>query len=155
MSTQNPYSPPQVTESLAPVGSPLFGDLDDKALNKLYYRSCNVTAIALLLSFGVVALAGMIAMPDVDPGLPKPVFIVLAVFYMIAIIGILMRTSWGRVMGIIVCIISLINIPFGTLIGVVGLFAFIKAPNLFGHGRVLHKDLKTEFRLRKKARKAA
>ena len=58
-------------------------------------------------------------------------------------------------MGIIVCILTLINIPLGTVIGVVGLFAFIKAPNLFGSGRVLHKDLKTEFKLRKKARKAA
>jgi hypothetical protein len=58
-------------------------------------------------------------------------------------------------MGIIVCVLTLINIPLGTLIGIVGLFAFIKAPNLFGPGRVLHKDLKTEYKLRKKARKAA
>jgi hypothetical protein len=41
------------------------------------------------------------------------------------------------------------------VIGVVGLFAFIKAPNLFGSGRVLHKALKAEFKLREKARKAA
>jgi hypothetical protein len=153
---QNPYSPPLVTESLAPVGNPQFGDLEDKALNKLYYRSCNVVGIGVLLSFGVVLLAVAAALPEADlGGLPKLVFMGLALFYMVAIIGIFKRTSWGRIMGILVCILSLINIPLGTIIGAVGLFAFIKAPNLFGHGRVLHKDLKAEFKLRKKARKAA
>ncbi|MGL4400798.1 MAG: hypothetical protein ACRCXD_13080 [Luteolibacter sp.] len=156
MSLQNPYSPPQVIDSLAPIGNLQFGDLDDKALNKLYYRSCNVTGIAVLLSFGVVVMAGVVAMPEADlDGLPKWVFIGLALFYVIAIIGLLKRSSWGRIMGILVCILSLISIPLGTIIGVVGLFAFIKAPNLFGRGRVLHKDLKAEFKLRKKAKKTA
>jgi hypothetical protein len=35
------------------------------------------------------------------------------------------------------------------------LFAFVRASNLFGFGLMLHKDLKAEFKLRKKARKAA
>jgi hypothetical protein len=96
-----------------------------------------------------------ISLPGADLGFPRPVFIGLALFYLVAIIGMLKRTSWGRVMGIIVCILTLINIPLGTLIGIVGLFAFIKAPNLFGPGRVPHKDLKTEYKLRKKARKGA
>jgi hypothetical protein len=155
MNTQNPYAPPQVIESLVPAGNPQFNTLDDKTLNKLYYRSCNVSGIALLLSFGLVVLAVLIAMPEVDLALPKPVFMGLAVFYLVAIIGMLKRTTWGRVMGIIVCILSLLSIPLGTVIGVVGLFAFIKAPDLFGPGRVRHKDLKTEFKLRKKAKKAA
>jgi hypothetical protein len=155
MNTQNPYSPPLATDSPAFGGNSQFSDLDDKALNKLYYRSCNVSGIAILLLFGLVFLVIAIAMPETDLGLPKPVFMGLALFYLIAIIGMFMRTSWGRVMGIIVCILTLINIPLGTVIGIVGLFAFIKAPNLFGSGRVLHKDLKTEFKLRKKARKAA
>jgi len=155
MNEQNPYSPPEVIETLVPDGNPQFGELDDKAFNKLYYRSCNVSGIALLLSFGLIVLVGMIAVPQVELALPKPVFMGLALFYLVAIIGIFMRTSWGRIMGIIVCIFSLINVPLGTLIGVVGLFAFIKAPNLFGPERVRHKDLKTEFKLRKMAKKAA
>ncbi len=155
VNTHNPYSPPEVIETLVPEGDPQFGDLDDKALNKLYYRSCNVTGIAVLLSFGLVVLVAAISLPGADLGFPRPVFIGLALFYLVAIIGMLKRTSWGRVMGIIVCILTLINIPLGTLIGIVGLFAFIKAPNLFGPGRVPHKDLKTEYKLRKKARKGA
>jgi hypothetical protein len=155
MENPNPYAPPQVTDSLALGENPHFSDLDDKAFKKLYYRSCNISGITLLLSFGLIAIAAVIALPDADANLPKPVFIGLGLFYLASIIGLFKRTSWGRILGIIVCSLSLLSIPLGTIIGIMGLFAFIKAPNLFGSGRVLHKDLKAEFKLRKKWRKAS
>lgn len=58
-------------------------------------------------------------------------------------------------MGIITCSLSVLNIPLGTIIGIAGLFAFIKAPELFGQNRVTHKSLKQEFKNRKQAAKAA
>ena len=61
-------------------------------------------------------------------------------------VGLLKRTSWGRICGIVVCVISLINIPLGTLIGVMGLFAFVKAKELFGPERITHEEVKTAFK---------
>jgi hypothetical protein len=66
-----------------------------------------------------------------------------------AVVGLFKRTAWGRILGIIVCVISLINIPIGTAIGAFGLFAFFGAPELFGSNRVTHRELKTEFKLQK------
>ena len=40
----------------------------------------------------------------------------------------------------------LVSIPFGTLIGIVGLFAFFKAKELFGPDRIHHRDLKIAFK---------
>lgn len=56
-----------------------------------------------------------------------------------------MRLPW-RICGIVVCVISLINIPLGTLIGVMGLFAFVKAKELFGPERITHEEVKTAFK---------
>ena len=40
----------------------------------------------------------------------------------------------------------LLSIRFGTLIGIVGLFAFFKAKELFGPDRIHHRDLKIAFK---------
>ncbi|MEM0896914.1 MAG: hypothetical protein AAGJ79_08500 [Verrucomicrobiota bacterium] len=150
MSETNPYEAPQ-SDVAAPIPETYqFKDLDFKQLKKLYYRSCNVNGITGLLVLGLIFIVIASFMPDIVAEGLQLVFIGLAVFYAVTIFGLFKRTSWGRILGIIVCIISLINIPIGTLIGVLGLFAFFGAPELFGPDRVLHKDLKSEFKLRKK-----
>jgi len=151
MDAQNPYSPPQVADFVIDHGNPAFADLDDKALTKLYYRSCNVDSASVAISFSVVIIG--IRLWFISPVEVKVAFCVLAPLYLTALIGIFLRTAWGRGAGIIICALGLINIPLGTLFGFMGLFAFIKAPCLFGPGRVTHQDLKAEFKLRKKARK--
>jgi hypothetical protein len=118
MNAQNPYSPPEVIDTLLPVGNPRFGDMDDKAFNKLYYRSCNVTAIALLLSLGFIVLSLVTLAPDENLNRAKPLFMGMALLYLIALIGIIKRTSWGRITGILACVPMLASIPIGTLIGV-------------------------------------
>jgi thiol:disulfide interchange protein len=153
MNSINPYSAPQSDISAPLVLDSQFGDLDAKSFNKLYYRSCNVTAFAVLLLVAIVFLATAIFGPRYSNAIPKYALIGACVFYLITSIGLFKRTSWGRIMGIIVSIISLISITLGTIIGIVGLFAFVKAPNLFGENKILHKDLKAEFKLRKKLKK--
>src|SRR6266496_947575 len=149
MNDTNPYSAPHTDVSTNFAGSGQLRELDFNQLKKLYHRSCNVNAITFLLGLGLIPLAIASLVPDIGHEVPRVIFIGFAVFIAVAVIGLFTRTSWGRILGIIVCIISLINIPIGTLIGIFGLFAFFGAPQLFGANRVTHKELKSEFKLRK------
>ena len=154
MSEQNPYTSPQSEIAQPTQGNAEFSNLDFNSLKKLYHRSCNVNAITFLLGLGLIFLLVASFLPS-DEGSHslRFVFIGLAVFYAIAIFGLFNRSSWGRILGIIVCIISLINIPIGTLIGIFGLFAFFGSPQLFGIDRIKHKALKSDFKLQKSNRK--
>jgi hypothetical protein len=51
---------------------------------------------------------------------------VLALPGLLAGYGLLKRTNWGRVLGIIVAIFGLINFPIGTAIGVYALFVLLQ-----------------------------
>lgn len=157
MSEQNPYAAPQTNVANPIIGDEQFKSLDFKELKKLYYRSCNVSSITFLLVLGLLFISTLFFIPDFWQGQEVQVFryilIGITVFYTITIVGLFLRTSWGRIMGIIVCFMALINIPFGTIIGAFGLFAFFCAPQLFGSNRITHKALKTEFKLQKKAQK--
>ena len=140
----NPYEAPK-----AEVGdkdlSGRFVNYTPAQVKKLYYRSCNINAIALIVAFGIVALATVLLIGD-EPVVLKVIFVALVVLYSVTFVGLLKRTSWGRICGIVVCVISLINIPLGTLIGVMGLFAFVKAKELFGPERITHEEVKTAFK---------
>lgn len=94
----------------------------------------------------------MMAFAGKSPGGLRLFFLGLLVFYVFAIVGTLKRTSWGRVLGIICCCLMLINVPIGTIIGVIGLFAFIKAKELFGPERITHAEVKQAFKDLKGAR---
>lgn len=44
---------------------------------------------------------------------------------LLAGIGLWMETEWGRILSIIVCALSLLNVPFGTALGVYGLWVLL------------------------------
>lgn len=44
----------------------------------------------------------------------------------IAGIGLLNYKSWSRILGLIVCIVKLFSIPFGTIIGVYGIWVLMQ-----------------------------
>lgn len=147
MNVTNPYSSPQtdVSTNLSVVDN--FRGLDFKQLKKLYYRSCNVNAITLLLGLGLIAMAMASMLPSLAD--IRLIIIGIAVYHAVAVTGLVKRTSWGRILGILACIIALISIPIGTIIGASGLLAFCGAPELFGVNRVTHRELKDEFNLQK------
>ena len=153
MNEPNPYTPPQ-SESVPPNGDgTALGGHDFKQLKKLYHRSSNVNVITFLLGLGLIFIVILSAIPDMGEDFPRFLLIGIAAFYAAAIVGLFKRTSWGRILGIIVCILSLVNIPIGTLIGAFGLFAFFGSPQLFGKDRLTHNELKAEFKLQKAALK--
>jgi len=154
MNETNPYAAPETDVSVSRDVTDKLQGLDFKQLKKLYYRSCNVNAITFLLGLAVILLVVVSMLPDTGQETTmKWVFMGLAAFYASAAVGLFRRTAWGRILGIIVSLLSLINIPIGTVIGACGLFAFFGAPELFGANRITHRELKSEFKLQKASMK--
>jgi hypothetical protein len=48
-------------------------------------------------------------------------------------IGLLQKTSWGRWVAIVAAVLSVIHLPFGTVIGVWTLVVLLSAPNALGY----------------------
>lgn len=166
MSVENPYEVPEVDQSqyAATIQDRIdeklrdYQSLDEKAFKKLYYRSCNISAIAFLMVLGIVVMSGIFFLiPDVREELLLGVGFIggLLLFQLVSAVGLILRTSWGRILGFVSCALMLTSIPIGTLIGIVGIFALAKGAELFGSNRVTHKELKAEFNLRKQQKKDA
>ena len=86
---------------------------------------------------GLAAFVGMsnpgdeavFAVPVIG-GIGGLVFIVLVVLSLpglIAGIGLLQLKPWGRILGIIVSALHLFNVPFGTVLGVYGLWTLLSS----------------------------
>jgi hypothetical protein len=97
---------------------------------------CLVTALFLLLAMGGAAgIVGATAEPD-EAAIAIPVLGIagtaLATFLVLFSLpglatgyGLLKQKSWARILGIVLSAISLINIPFGTIIGIYGLWVLL------------------------------
>ena len=100
-------------------------DMHVRVLGWLYIVS---NAILLLLGLtGLIFLTGLgYVSGDLDSvtvlgfigGVGFIFFAVLALPGMLAGYGLLKRTSWSRVLALVVAILSLINVPVGTAIGI-------------------------------------
>ncbi len=60
-------------------------------------------------AFGIIALVAMVMMF---------IFLAISLPSVIAGIGVLMRREWGRILALVVGVLSLIDIPFGTALGI-------------------------------------
>jgi hypothetical protein len=100
-----------------------------------------LSSITILAGVGVLALFGGIATmigasgsTDALPAIPLLggiggiiclLLILFGVPGVIAGIGMLKLRPWGRILGIVISAIDLIHIPFGTALGVYGLWALL------------------------------
>lgn len=92
-------------------------------------------ALTVLLVFGGLAgMAGRVADPEARLALPILgglggflflIVLVLSLPAVIAGIGLLQFKPWGRILGIIMSAINLLNVPVGTAIGIYGLWALL------------------------------
>jgi hypothetical protein len=92
-------------------------------------------ALALMLLFGVAAgSVGVSGDPDAALALPiigavgtgLVIFILaLSLPGLITGWGLLKLKSWARIVGIVLCALNLINIPFGTVLGAYGLWVLL------------------------------
>jgi hypothetical protein len=78
---------------------------------------------------------GRMGVPDMPGGPPvflRPLLSMIAVMLMVKSaagiatgIGLLQRQDWGRLLGIVLGVISLINVPFGTALGIYTLWVLV------------------------------
>jgi len=107
-----------------------------KILGAVYIALSGIAlCIALFLALAVgtaSAIVGQAADPN-DAAVALPIIGIagtaLVVFLvavslpgLIAGIGLLKRRPWARILGIIVAVLSLVNIPIGTIVGIYGLW---------------------------------
>ena len=92
-------------------------------------------AFAVVLIFGAgAASVGLSGDPDAQVALPiiglagtgLAIFLVLlGVPGIITGIGLLKLKPWARIVGIVLCALNLLNVPFGTLLGIYGLWVLL------------------------------
>ena len=88
----------------------------------------------LLLAGGAAGVVGVSGDPEAVEAIPiigmvgsfLMIFLLaLGVPKLIAGIGLLKYRPWARILAIVICAISLINIPFGTIFGAYGLWVLL------------------------------
>jgi hypothetical protein len=105
-------------------------------------------AIIVMLVFGGAAgIIGLAAGHESGAGIAIPIvgvvggfiFLILLITSLPAIlagVGLLQFASWGRILAIIVSALHLLNLPFGTALGIYGLWVLVgrETSSLFGSG---------------------
>lgn len=96
-----------------------------------------VVALGLLLMFGgIVGIVSTTGDPDAEIAVPilgaigGLIFVIVLVVSVPVIIagwGILNYREWGRILGIVVAVIELVNVPIGTAIGIYGLWVLLNS----------------------------
>jgi hypothetical protein len=96
-----------------------------------------IGVVVIALVFG--GAAGIVSMAADDPeatAIAVPVLgtvgtaiggliLILSLPDILVGIGLLDRRSWARILGIVLCLIGLLNFPFGTAVGVYGLWVLL------------------------------
>jgi hypothetical protein len=101
-----------------------------------------VSALALLFAAGVGAAFGIGAMAtaasgDEDAAIAIPIIGITGVFVTVMMValalpglitgwGLLSYKNWARIVGIVLCVINLLWFPFGTLMGIYGLWVLFQ-----------------------------
>ncbi len=91
---------------------------------------------ALIVGIGIGGAAGIVgATADADPavipilGLAGSVAVLvlltLSLPGLVAGVGLLKFQPWARILGIVLCAVNLINLPFGTIFGAYGLWVLL------------------------------
>jgi hypothetical protein len=140
-----------------------FKELSTSELKKIYFRSESIKSIAAII---VVAIVGWGFKADlfvryggeniVLKTLTHPLNITVLLLSILAFIGLIRRTFWGRIVGIVTCILWVgcavwfSRFSIFILFGIWGLFVLIPRGNLFGPHRIDAKEIKSEYKWRKK-----
>ncbi len=115
-----------------------------------------VSVMIALIFGGAAGIISMAATDDPDALLAVPIvglvgsMLVLLIFTLsipgiIAGIGLLKRRPWARIVTIVLSVLNLINIPFGTILGIYGLWVLLTedTARLFGAAPVAAPEVPT------------
>ncbi len=128
--------------------------LDIDQLVRFHKQSSHLYGFAMLALLGAGLGIVLPFLPNHEISLDG-LTIGLTGFFLVVAIGLIRRTEWGRIVGSLFTAILLVGFPIGTLIGIVGLRATLKAPELFGNARLTHKGLTRALKAAKAKQKQA
>jgi hypothetical protein len=131
---QTPFEqplPPQPPYPYYPTVNPIAGPV--KVIGIIY------AIFAVLSVFGALSMAvmGGVIMQGASmsgaPTLSGPLMTIVVVIVLLAAVlnaatayGLLARKSWGRTLAIVVSFVSLLSIPFGTILGGISLYFLMR-----------------------------
>ena len=154
--TENAFAPPRANLETREGPDGLW-DITFKEVRKLYLASVNIRALGVIYALGCVGLivtgTAMFANPGASGSVLQAynaILLVLGLLWLAGIITSYTRPRWGRWLGFVLCALMLLSIPYGTIIGILGLIAYAQGGKLFGPDRLLHKDVAAVYKLRKK-----
>lgn len=166
MTFDNAFAPPETDEPIVPVRTGPLAGMPWPELKTLYTRSCNVSSLeALLLVWSivlVVIVVGMAGSRSVHANAWWPLVFGLLILQVVSMIGFIWRTSWGRTIGMINCVLMVL-LGIGTALaggillivfGGVGIAACAGGGRLFGPQRIRHADLRHAYKQAKRARRS-
>jgi len=157
MTEENAYAPPRANLETQ-AGPQELWSMELKKLRRLYDASRSIRALGFLYALGTVGLfAGyeMLNSRYARSADTRGIAVVMLFVGGLSLLGFVTsftRQRWGRWVGVLICLLNLVNIPFGTLIGLFGLVAYARGGRLFGPDRLLHKDVVDVYKQRKAAK---
>ena len=148
----NPYqSPKSEVQIFEPMN---FKELSFKNLKRLQYHSRTIRAMSYvwliatpLLFFSLYGLIGL-RPSEIDLNVVK--LILLVIYLPLQILLEIKRIAFGRWSGIVLCLITMLVWPIGTIFGLLGLVAYVAGGKLFGENKITHKELEMEYKHRRK-----
>ena len=96
-----------------------------------------IVALGVLLIFGGAAgVVGVAAVEEPDAWIAMPILgivgsalllvvLTLSILGIIAGLGLLKFRPWARILAIVLSVVGLINVPFGTVLGIYGLWVLL------------------------------
>lgn len=122
--------------------------LSTKAVKSLYRRARSLRTLCL---FWLLLIAMCVAsISAAQPGSAAPVIgASIALLATATFFGMWRFQHWGRILGIVLCVLLLPIFPWGTIFGILGLAALVGSRPLFGEGRYSQEQLRKEIEHRK------
>jgi len=125
--------PPQPPYPYYPPANPIAGPVKVIGIIYAVFAALALLSVLTMAAMGGLLMQGAASSISGVPPLSGPFFLVIAVFILLAAVlngvtayGLLTRKSWGRVLAIIVSILSLLSIPFGTILGGFALYFLMR-----------------------------
>jgi hypothetical protein len=154
---ENVYAPPRANLETQEGPQELW-QIEFKQLKRLYYATINIRALGVLCALGSLGLVAAVMFATssyIASGYGRAMALILFVYGGLSVVGSITsftRPRWGRIVGIILCVLSLISFPIGTVIGILGTIAYAHGKRLLGPDRLLHRDVVDVYKQRKKAK---
>lgn len=141
-------SPPRIQSQAIPR----FDVWEFDVLKAYYLCSSKLNTIGFVLFIinvilGIVTLAAFHSESDSEKNV-KLILVSITLFYLLTFTGIVLRTKWGQIFGII-AFVPLIGVAYGLW----AISVLHGASELFGSQRIKHKDIVSEYKRLKKLKK--